>query len=148
MFSCLRTYVRPDSNRVDSEDRKVVEEAIENAKLRNLDIGHPIFEGIQSLLLLELPRDDMQEQVQKRYEFVMRFQQFTGPVAAKGIEDTALYRVFPLASLNEVGMNLMPLALMLKNSIPLIRRGNVCGPARSMQPRLMIIKEVKMCALV
>ena len=33
----------------------------------------------------------------------MRFQQLTGPVTAKGIEDTAFYRFSPLASLNEVG---------------------------------------------
>jgi (1->4)-alpha-D-glucan 1-alpha-D-glucosylmutase len=36
---------------------------------------------------------------------VMRFQQITGPVMAKGIEDTTFYRVYPLASLNEVGGN-------------------------------------------
>src|SRR5690606_5624330 len=35
--------------------------------------------------------------------FVMEWQQFTGPVMAKGVEDTALYRFFPLAALNEVG---------------------------------------------
>jgi (1->4)-alpha-D-glucan 1-alpha-D-glucosylmutase len=35
--------------------------------------------------------------------FAVRFQQFTAPVAAKGVEDTAFYRYFPLASLNEVG---------------------------------------------
>lgn len=36
-------------------------------------------------------------------EFVVRFQQTTGPVMAKGVEDTASYRWFPLAALNEVG---------------------------------------------
>ncbi|HUD33902.1 MAG TPA: hypothetical protein VMR43_12935, partial [Variovorax sp.] len=33
----------------------------------------------------------------------MRFQQFSAPVTAKGVEDTAFYRYFPLSSLNEVG---------------------------------------------
>jgi (1->4)-alpha-D-glucan 1-alpha-D-glucosylmutase len=33
----------------------------------------------------------------------MRFQQLTAPVTAKGLEDTAFYRFYPLASLNEVG---------------------------------------------
>ena len=37
--------------------------------------------------------------------FVMRLQQYTGPVMAKGLEDTAFYRYYPLASLNEVGGN-------------------------------------------
>ena len=35
--------------------------------------------------------------------FALRFQQLTGPVMAKGVEDTAFYRFFPLASLSEVG---------------------------------------------
>ena len=38
-------------------------------------------------------------------EFVVRFQQTTGPVMAKGVEDTAFYRYFRLAALNEVGGN-------------------------------------------
>jgi (1->4)-alpha-D-glucan 1-alpha-D-glucosylmutase len=36
-------------------------------------------------------------------EFALRFQQTSGPATAKGVEDTALYRYAPLASLNEVG---------------------------------------------
>lgn len=36
-------------------------------------------------------------------EAVVRFQQTCGPVMAKGVEDTALYRWYPLACLNEVG---------------------------------------------
>ncbi len=39
----------------------------------------------------------------ERRLFVMRFQQLTGPVMAKGLEDTAFYRYCPLLSLNEVG---------------------------------------------
>jgi (1->4)-alpha-D-glucan 1-alpha-D-glucosylmutase len=35
--------------------------------------------------------------------FAGRFQQVTSPVMAKGVEDTAFYRYFPLSSLNEVG---------------------------------------------
>lgn len=38
-------------------------------------------------------------------EFVVRWQQTTGPVMAKGVEDTAFYRYFRLAALNEVGGN-------------------------------------------
>lgn len=36
-------------------------------------------------------------------EVIVRFQQACGPVMAKGVEDTALYRWFPLSCLNEVG---------------------------------------------
>src|SRR4029453_14242251 len=35
--------------------------------------------------------------------FIMRFQQYTGPLMAKGLEDTAFYRYNRLVSLNEVG---------------------------------------------
>ena len=41
--------------------------------------------------------------ISERRNFVLRFQQLTGPVMAKGLEDTAFFRYFPLASLNEVG---------------------------------------------
>ncbi len=40
----------------------------------------------------------------RKDEFCVRFQQTTGPVMAKGVEDTACYRWFPLTSLAEVGM--------------------------------------------
>ncbi|WKN30758.1 malto-oligosyltrehalose synthase [Porifericola rhodea] len=35
--------------------------------------------------------------------FLMRAQQFTGPLAAKGVEDTSFYQYYPLISHNEVG---------------------------------------------
>src|SRR5262249_34031616 len=38
-----------------------------------------------------------------RGDFVTRFQQLTAPIMAKGLEDTACYRFYPLSSLNEVG---------------------------------------------
>ena len=36
-------------------------------------------------------------------EFCLRFQQTTGPAVAKGVEDTAFYRWYPLVALDEVG---------------------------------------------
>jgi (1->4)-alpha-D-glucan 1-alpha-D-glucosylmutase len=36
-------------------------------------------------------------------EFALRFQQFTGPVMAKSLEDTAFYRYNRFIALNEVG---------------------------------------------
>ena len=55
------------------------------------------------MLLLERPPDLDEAGRRERELFVGRFQQVTSPVMAKGIEDTAFYRYFPLASLNEVG---------------------------------------------
>jgi (1->4)-alpha-D-glucan 1-alpha-D-glucosylmutase len=55
-------------------------------------------------------------------EFVLRFQQTSGPATAKGVEDTALYRWFPLASLNEVGGD--P-ARSLDDAVARLHAGNV-----------------------
>ncbi|MGE5689826.1 MAG: malto-oligosyltrehalose synthase [Pseudomonadota bacterium] len=75
-----RTYVEPWSRRVDAEDRHALE---------------PVQEQLRRALLLEDPAVPG--------EFVTRFQQTTGPVMAKGVEDTAFYRWFRLTALNEVG---------------------------------------------
>jgi (1->4)-alpha-D-glucan 1-alpha-D-glucosylmutase len=48
------------------------------------------------------------DQREARLAFVMRWQQFTGPIVAKGFEDTALYVYHPLLSLNDVGGNPRP----------------------------------------
>ena len=53
-----------------------------------------VSEELRRILFLQEPGYD---------EFVVRFQQTTGPVMAKGVEDTAFYRYFRLAALNEVG---------------------------------------------
>ncbi len=74
-----RTYVEPWSGRVDQADRDAVAE---------------LPEELRRVLLLEERGHD---------EFVTRFQQTTGPVMAKGVEDTAFYRYVRLLALNEVG---------------------------------------------
>jgi (1->4)-alpha-D-glucan 1-alpha-D-glucosylmutase len=61
------------------------------------------FDFIASVLLLEDPEGLSEEDRQLRRRFVLKFQQVTGPVTAKGLEDTGFYRFYPLASLNEVG---------------------------------------------
>ena len=50
----------------------------------------------------------LSDQREERLAFVMRWQQFTGPIVAKGLEDTALFVYYPLLSLNEVGGNPEP----------------------------------------
>ena len=74
-----RTYVEPWSGRVDEADREALE---------------LVPDTLRRILLLEERGHD---------EFVTRFQQTTGPVMAKGVEDTAFYRYFRLTALNEVG---------------------------------------------
>ena len=61
------------------------------------------FDFIASVLLLNDPPGLSEAQRVERREFVLKLQQVTSPIAAKGLEDTAFYRFYPLASLNEVG---------------------------------------------
>ncbi len=102
-FPVYRTYIRAASGTVSDEDRRTIVAAIRAAIRRNPAMSSAIFRFIASVLLLEDPEGLSDAQRAERREFVMRFQQITGPVMAKGMEDTACYRVFPLACLNEVG---------------------------------------------
>jgi (1->4)-alpha-D-glucan 1-alpha-D-glucosylmutase len=113
-FPVYRTYVDEDGWM--PEDRAVVERAIARARRRN-----PAMEGSLFDFFLEvmLPRDltaepvpnerrtgyppASPEEVRARLRFAMKFQQYTGPVQAKGLEDTAFYRYNVLISVNEVG---------------------------------------------
>ena len=102
-FPVYRSYIRPEMGEVREEDRRRILEAVRVAKRRNPAMSHSFFDFIASVLLLEEPAGLTKESRAERRQFVSKFQQFTGPVTAKGLEDTAFYRYFPLASLNEVG---------------------------------------------
>lgn len=102
-FPIYRTYVDPDSKGPDSEDERHIRTAVADAKHRNAAISESIYSFIEQVLLLEQPEGINAAQMERRRQFVMRLQQFTGTVMAKSLEDTAFYRYFPLASLNEVG---------------------------------------------
>ena len=108
-FPVYRSYIRTIADEVGEEDRRYISRAIRNAKRRNPTVSASIFDFIESLLLLRDSEEFERSEIidddgrRERREFVMRFQQLTGPVAAKGIEDTAFYRFYPLASLCEVG---------------------------------------------
>ena len=102
-FPVYRTYIRPGRKLVGEEDRRHVLWAIRAAKRRNPATGESIFDFIGSVLLLEAPEGLSEADLQERHLFAMRTQQITGSVMAKGLEDTAFYRTFPLVSLNEVG---------------------------------------------
>ncbi|WP_041548104.1 malto-oligosyltrehalose synthase [Chamaesiphon minutus] len=101
-FPVYRTYIASD--RVTAADRSVIQSAIERSReqvpqlLKELDY-------IEQLLLRQ--GEDYLTEAQKsdRLDFIMRMQQLTGPLMAKGIEDTLLYSYNRLLSLNEVGGN-------------------------------------------
>jgi (1->4)-alpha-D-glucan 1-alpha-D-glucosylmutase len=58
---------------------------------------------VEDALLGTDPRMREGPHEQLRVRFIERLQQLSGPAAAKGVEDTALYRYVPLLSRNEVG---------------------------------------------
>jgi (1->4)-alpha-D-glucan 1-alpha-D-glucosylmutase len=102
-FPVYRTYIEESQLEPTEEDRRHIEKAVEEAKRRNAATSESVFDVIGSVLLVRDPDGLTPEQLAERRLFVMRFQQLTGPVMAKGAEDTAFYRYYPLASLNEVG---------------------------------------------
>jgi (1->4)-alpha-D-glucan 1-alpha-D-glucosylmutase len=102
-FPVYRTYLRGDQPSVEGTDRAVIEHALRDARRRNPVTHESVFDFIGQVLLLQDPPGIDDDQRRERRDFVMRLQQVTGPVMAKGVEDTAFYRYFPLAALEEVG---------------------------------------------
>jgi (1->4)-alpha-D-glucan 1-alpha-D-glucosylmutase len=114
-FPVYRTYV--DERGWTPEDRGVVVQAVARARRRNPAMESSVFDFLLEVILARDPGEaaerenerrggyapaDAQE-AQARLRFAMKLQQYTGPVQAKGLEDTAFYRYNLLLSLNEVG---------------------------------------------
>jgi (1->4)-alpha-D-glucan 1-alpha-D-glucosylmutase len=91
-----RTYVRAKVGQVSEDDIRIITEAVESAKKTRPDLDTALFDFFRDILLLRV-RGELET------ELVMRFQQLTGPVMAKGVEDTAFYCFNRLVALNEVG---------------------------------------------
>jgi (1->4)-alpha-D-glucan 1-alpha-D-glucosylmutase len=100
-FPVYRTYIGLSG--VDDRDRKYIEMTVSKAKRRNPAISESVFDFLKDVLLLNYPQDFGEKDREEWLNFVMRFQQVTGPVMAKGVEDTAFYVYNRLVSLNEVG---------------------------------------------
>jgi (1->4)-alpha-D-glucan 1-alpha-D-glucosylmutase len=101
-FSVYRTYA--DENGLSDVDRDYIEQAIEKSKEKNPGLQYEIA-YIKKFLLLHYDETTSQEDKVRWLAFLMRFQQQTGPLMAKGFEDTVLYVFNRLISLNEVGSN-------------------------------------------
>ena len=95
-FPVYRTYVVPGGAGPSPDDAAHVEEAAKLARGRRPDLDGELFDFFVDILLGRL-RGDVED------ELVARFQQVTGPVMAKGVEDTAFYTFNRLVALNEVG---------------------------------------------
>ena len=101
-FPVYRTYLDPDQP-VSEEDRQIVERAIAAAKRRNPAMEESIFDFLRDVLLFRFPTNLDAAGRAAHTHFVLKFQQTTGPVMAKGLEDTVFYIYNRLAALNEVG---------------------------------------------
>jgi (1->4)-alpha-D-glucan 1-alpha-D-glucosylmutase len=110
-FPVYRTYITCDGSEVSDRDRRAIVRAVALAKRRNPASDPSVFDFLANVLLLQgqgqgQDRDDgalSEQERDERCRFVMKFQQLTGPVMAKGVEDTAFYRYNRLVALNEVG---------------------------------------------
>ncbi|MFU8815838.1 MAG: malto-oligosyltrehalose synthase [Pseudomonadales bacterium] len=98
-FPVYRTYIRGTD--VSDQDRAHVQRAVSDARRRCHGTQAPLLEFIGDLLLQR--RSGGPEYQRAMLDFAMKLQQFTAPVTAKGVEDTALYRYARLLSLNDVG---------------------------------------------
>jgi len=101
-FRIYRTYQQPGEE-VAARDRDYIEQAVARARRRLPTVDRLVFDFVRDVLQMTSPPDVTAEEKALRERFAVRFQQTTGPVQAKGLEDTTFYRQVPLVSLNEVG---------------------------------------------
>jgi len=104
-FPVYRSYVRAAQERrhdgdtspaVSAADRSYVRQALADIETQYPGLDHELLNFLEKILVLEIPG-------KLEGELAMRFQQFTSPAMAKGVEDTAFYRYHRLVCLNEVG---------------------------------------------
>jgi (1->4)-alpha-D-glucan 1-alpha-D-glucosylmutase len=100
-FPVYRTYV--NAQECTTADRQVIDRAIQRARRRNPAMEPSIFKFVREVLVPHDVAGLSDEERARRVAFSMKFQQYTGPVQAKGLEDTAFYRYNILISINEVG---------------------------------------------
>jgi (1->4)-alpha-D-glucan 1-alpha-D-glucosylmutase len=102
-FPIYRTYIDERGN-ITERDRRFIEQAIRRAKRANTSIPGPVFDFLQDILLLR-GNDDSSPVYgyRKQLYFTLKFQQLSGPVMAKGLEDTSCYIYNRFVAVNEVG---------------------------------------------
>ena len=96
-----RTYIRDFE--VSPRDQQLLDQALSAALAANPDVAAEAFDFVRRVLLLSFPESLAAGPRREWLRFVMEWQQLTGPVMAKGFEDTTLYVYNRLVSMNEVG---------------------------------------------
>ena len=97
-FAVYRTYFQAESTEPNPDDVQYVNQAIDAAKADRPDLDPELLDFLREIL-------QMRQRGELHTELVLGFQQLTGPVMAKALEDTAFYRYHRLICLNEVGGN-------------------------------------------
>ncbi len=100
LFPVYRTYISQDGSRKTDQER--IKQVIEEAKANIPNFTNELY-FIEKFLALEFDDRLTQEDKEQWLHFIMRLQQYTGPLMAKGVEDTVMYVYNRLLSLNEVG---------------------------------------------
>lgn len=101
-FPVYRTYVT--GQRITDEDRRYIEWAVTRARSRGTAADQGVYDFVRQILLLEAMGERQDESYREAVvRFAMKFQQYTAPIMAKGLEDTAFYMYNRLVSLNDVG---------------------------------------------
>lgn len=107
-----RTYIR--TAKISHQDRLYMEHSIRKAQDRQPALEPHALDFLRRVLLLDFPSALAPKQKKAWLRFLLRWQQLTGAVMAKGFEDTALYNYSRLLSLNEVGGNPASAGLSVK----------------------------------
>ena len=100
-FPVYRTYITEAGP--STEDRRYIDWAVSVAKRRSQAADISIFDFVRDVLLTVAAEGKPEPYRRAVINFAMKFQQYTGPLMAKGLEDTSFYRYNRLISLNEVG---------------------------------------------
>ncbi len=100
-FPVYRTYVTPRSTT--REDRRDIDWALAQARRATRTPDTSIYDFVRDVLTLDLMREGRGYRRRDVVAAALKFQQYTGPVTAKAVEDTTFYRYLRLVSLNEVG---------------------------------------------
>ncbi len=123
-FSIYRTYVAPGRDQVIDLDRTEIANAVARARESRPDLDDGLFNFIADVLALRA-RGGLET------EFLLRFQQFTSPVMAKGVEDTAFYCFNRMIGLNEVG------GAPERDGLTISEFHEYCGTMQATHPRTM-----------
>jgi (1->4)-alpha-D-glucan 1-alpha-D-glucosylmutase len=103
-FPVYRTYLTASGP--SETDRALISETIERARAEWFAADDGIFDFLRDTLTMDLIRPGRPPHSASRVRrFALKVQQFTGPMMAKSLEDTAVYRYHRLIALNEVGGN-------------------------------------------